>query len=428
MNYEETLDFLYASLPMFQRIGAQAYKPSLDNTIALCKAVGNPQHQFKSIHIAGTNGKGSSSHMIASILQSSGYKTGLYTSPHLLDFRERIKLNGEMIPKDEVVDFVMKHKAEIDQIQPSFFELCVAMAFSYFAKEKVDIAVIEVGMGGRLDSTNVIHPLVSLITNIGYDHMQFLGDTLTKIATEKAGIIKSNAPVVISEHQSEVWEVFKEKAAEKGTEIHFANTEYQLEYLESPRMDLSTFSCKSNKIKTNKITCSLPGRYQAKNIAGVLKTIELLIGKGFHIEEKHMVEGIYYVKEKTGLRGRWDVLAEKPLIVADTGHNEDGIKEILKQLDNYQYRKLHWVWGMVNDKNPQKIFRLLPKEANYYFCKPNIPRGLNAEECRNIANSYGLEGNAYESVGSALKFAKQCASNDDLILIAGSTFVVAEIL
>ncbi len=428
MNYEQTLDFLYASLPMFQRIGAQAYKPSLDNTIALCEAVGNPQHQFKSIHIAGTNGKGSSSHMIASILQSSGYKTGLYTSPHLLDFRERIKLNGEMISKEDVVDFVKKYKIEIDRIQPSFFELCVAMAFHYFAKQKVDIAVIEVGMGGRLDSTNVIHPLVSLITNIGFDHMQFLGDTLPKIAAEKAGIIKKNVPVVISEYQLEVSEVFKEKAIEQETELYFASNDYQLTFLENPRIDLSTFICDSSLMQNKTITCSLPGRYQAKNIAGVLKTIELVKSKGFQIKENHILEGILNVKEQTGLRGRWDVISENPLIIADTGHNEDGIKEILKQLKNYQYNTLHWVWGMVNDKDPEKVFKLLPKEATFYFCKPNIPRGLDAIECRNIAKLHGLEGDAYDSVYKAFEFAKQKAKPDDIILIAGSTFVVAEVL
>lgn len=428
MNYEETLDFLYASLPMFQRIGAQAYKPSLDNTIALCEAIGNPQHQFKAVHIAGTNGKGSSSHMIASILQNSGYKTGLYTSPHLLDFRERIKLNGEMISREEVVAFVEKNKSIIDNIKPSFFELCVAMAFDFFAKHKVDIAVVEVGMGGRLDSTNVIHPLVSLITNIGYDHMQFLGDTLPKIAVEKAGIIKTNAPVVISEYQAETMEVFIEKAKEKNTALSFASNEYKLEYHSSPKLDLSTFALTTNKLNINTITCSLPGKYQAKNIAGVLKTIEILNERGFNVEEKNILDGILGVKKATGLRGRWDVLREHPMIVADTGHNEDGIKEILKQLSSYKFRQLHWVWGMVNDKDPEKVFRLLPKEARYYFCKPNIPRGLDAEECRKFAKKHNLHGNAYESVSKAFEVAKQHANKDDFILIAGSTFVVAEVL
>lgn len=428
MNYEETLEFLYSSLPMFQRIGAQAYKPSLDNTIALCEAVGNPHHQLKSIHIAGTNGKGSSSHMIASILQSQGYKTGLYTSPHLLDFRERIKLNGEMIEKEEVVDFIREYKSVIDTIKPSFFELCVAMAFNYFAKQKVDIAVIEVGMGGRLDSTNIIEPLVSLITNIGYDHMQFLGDTLPKIAGEKAGIIKSTAPVVISEYQEETYKVFTDKAAEKGTSIYLASKEYELEYLESPSIALSTFKLKSDILNTQSITCSLPGKYQAKNIAGVLKSIELLSERGFPIEEKNILEGILHVKTQTGLRGRWDVLAEQPLTIADTGHNEDGIKEILKQLKNYEYKQLHWVWGMVNDKDPEKVFNLLPKEAIYYFCKPNIPRGLDAKDCKELAFKHNLHGNAYESVSSAFEQAKLQAKETDIILIAGSTFVVAEVL
>ncbi len=428
MNYQETLDFLYAQLPMFQRIGAQAYKPSLDNTIALCKAIGNPQHQFKSIHIAGTNGKGSSSHLLASVLQSKGYKTGLYTSPHLLDFRERIKINGAMISQAYIVNFVEQQLGNINEIKPSFFELCVAMAFQYFADEKVDIAVIEVGMGGRLDSTNIIHPEVCLITNIGYDHMQFLGDTIPKIAAEKAGIIKANTPVVISETQDESKPVFLEKASENKADIYFADAEIKLEYLQKSNNKYSIFKVHQSVLNEKEISCSLPGSYQQKNIAGVLKTIEILNAKGFQLTEDNIIEGIKNVKELTGLRGRWEVLQNEPLCIADTGHNEDGILEILKQLQKTNYQKLHWVWGMVNDKAPDKVFKLLPKEAVYYFCKPNIPRGLDANECKLIANNYNLYGNSYNSVAEAYATALENADKQDLILIAGSTFVVAEVL
>lgn len=428
MNYQETLDFLYAQLPMFQRIGAQAYKPSLDNTIALCEAIGNPQHHLKTIHIAGTNGKGSSSHLLASILQSNGYKTGLYTSPHLLDFRERIKISGEMISQNYIVDFVEKNFAIIDEIKPSFFELCVAMAFQYFADEQVEVAVIEVGMGGRLDSTNIIHPEVCLITNISYDHMQFLGDTIPKIAAEKAGIIKANTPVVISEEQNECKHIFIEKAAENNADIYFAEHEIKVEYLEKSSNEYSYFKVNDSVHNEYEISCSLPGSYQQKNIAGVLKTIELLKLKGYRLTEEAVLSGIKYVKELTGLRGRWEVLQHEPLCIADTGHNEDGITEIIKQLNNTTYKRLHWVWGMVNDKAPDKVFKLLPTDATYYFCKPNIPRGLDANECKELAKNYHLIGNSYNSVAEAYAEALVNADKQDLILIAGSTFVVAEVL
>lgn len=428
MNYEETLEFLYAQLPMFQRVGAQAYKPSLHNTIELCKAIGNPQHAFKSVHIAGTNGKGSSSHLIASILQSSGYKTGLYTSPHLVDFRERIKIDGQMIPENFVCEFVNKNMSVIQSIQPSFFELCVALAFQYFAEEKVDIAVIEVGMGGRLDSTNIINPELCLITNIGYDHMQFLGNTLAKIAGEKAGIIKPNTPLVISQEQAETKEVFIEIAEKNNASIYFAEKDYEVKYDSSPNYLYSTFKVTSKAIKIEKLSCSLLGSYQEKNIAGVLKSVELLRDKGFDLKEKNILDGIKNVKSLTGLRGRWDVLRTEPLTIADTGHNEDGIKMILKQLELSRYEKLHWVWGMVNDKEPDKVFVQLPKTASYYFCKPSIPRGLDAETCKTIANAYGLKGEAYKSVSHAYEAALENAHKNDLILIAGSTFVVAEVL
>ncbi len=428
MNYQETLDFLYAQLPMFQRIGAQAYKPSLDNTIALCNAIGNPQQQLKTIHIAGTNGKGSSSHLLASVLQSNGYKTGLYTSPHLLDFRERIKIDGVMVSQQYIVDFVHQNLKNIEEIKPSFFELCVAMAFQYFSDEKVDIAVIEVGMGGRLDSTNIIHPEVCLITNISYDHMQFLGDTIPKIAAEKAGIIKPNTPVVISEEQEECKHVFIEIAKEKNASIYFANSEIKVEYLEKSSNEFSCFKAQNSFLNENEIKCSLPGSYQQKNLAGVLKTIEILKLKGYQLTDTNVLDGIKNVKELTGLRGRWEVLKHNPLCIADTGHNEDGISEILKQLNKTSYKQLHWVWGMVNDKAPDKVFKLLPQEAIYYFCKPNIPRGLDADECKKLAENYKLLGKSYNSVSNAYSAALKNADKEDLILIAGSIFVVAEVL
>lgn len=428
MNYQQTLDFLYAQLPMFQRIGAQAYKPSLDNTIALCEAIGNPQKQFKTVHIGGTNGKGSSSHMIASILQLSGYKTGLYTSPHLLDFRERIKIDGGMIPPQEIVEFVAQNLSTIQKIKPSFFELCVAMAFHYFAKEKVDIAVIEVGMGGRLDSTNIINPELSLITNISYDHMQFLGDTLPKIAFEKGGIIKPETPIVISQEQKECKHVFEALAKEKNAPLFFAEKEYHAQYEENSTLEYSHFLLNGGPFKEVSIECSLPGAYQQKNILGVLKAIDILQQKGYHISEENIIQGIKEVKKVTGLRGRWELLRKEPRVIADTGHNEDGITQILRQLKTIPYKKLHWVWGMVNDKAPDKVFQLLPKDAIYYFCKPNIPRGLDANECKKEAEKYHLHGISYNSVAEAYSKALENADAKDLILIAGSTFVVAEVL
>ncbi len=427
MNYQETLAFMYAQLPMFHRVGADAYKPSLDNTLALCEALGNPQHQFKSVHIAGTNGKGSSSHFLASILQSSGYKTGLYTSPHLKDFRERIKINGEMIAELGVVDFIEENKTIIEKIQPSFFELCVAMAFHHFAKEKIDIAIIEVGMGGRLDSTNIINPLVSLITNISFDHVQFLGNTIPLIAREKAGIIKPNTPVIISQTQEECKEVFIDIAKENNASILFADQEYQIHKVDHAAISTAKFEV-DHQEEQYEIESSLTGTYQEKNLAGVLACVNVLRLKGYTISHSNLLTGLASVKEQTGLRGRWDCLQTEPLVIADTGHNEDGIKEVLHQLKFLNYDKLHWVWGMVNDKDPSKVFPILPVDATYYFCKPDIPRGLNAEECRKLAQSYHLEGFSYESVQFAYASALKNAKKDDLILIGGSTFVVAEVV
>lgn len=425
MNYQETLDFLYAQLPMFQRIGAQAYKPSLENTIRLAEALGNPQNQFKSIHVAGTNGKGSSSHLLASICQSNKYKTGLYTSPHLVDFRERIRVDGEMISKDFVQEFVNKHLSIIEEIKPSFFELCVVMAFDYFAKEKVDVAVIEVGMGGRLDSTNIIHPMVSLITNISYDHMQFLGDTLPKIATEKAGIIKEHTPIIISQYQDECADVFKEIARSKSAKIQFASEEITVENLNSADATFIEMLLKSPNNNYH-LKCPLQGNYQFKNMKGVIAVIEKLNEIGFNIADDAVYDGVLNVKNQTGLKGRWDIVQKSPMVIADTGHNEDGIREIINQINTLSFQQLHWVWGMVNDKDPDKVFKLLPTQAKYYFCKPNIPRGLDSEECRAKALEYKLLGDSYNSVEEAYLGAIKHANPQDLIIIGGSTFVVAD--
>lgn len=427
MNYQETLDFLYAQLPMFQRVGAQAYKPSLENTLQLSKALDNPHTKFKSIHVAGTNGKGSTSHMLASIFQEAGYKTALYTSPHLVDFRERIKVDRHMISQQAVVDFVQKNKAIIEEIKPSFFELCVVMAFDYFAKENVDIAIVEVGMGGRLDSTNIIQPLLSIITNISFDHMQFLGDTLPKIAREKAGIIKENTPVIISQRQSECDDVFIEIAKEKNAKLIFASDQFKAIDLNNSDLNILSMDVSSNEHQY-RLQTRLSGKYQLKNILGVVAAYEQLNEIGYIIPPKALHDGVLNVKENNALRGRWEILDKEPLTIADTGHNEDGINQIINQISQIDYDRLHWVWGMVNDKDPAKVFKLLPKEANYYFCKPNIPRGLEADVCKEQAESFELYGDAYASVKDALKAAQSNARSNDLILIGGSTFVVAEVL
>lgn len=430
MNYRQTLDYLYSQLPMFHRVGSAAYKADLDNTLAICKLLNNPERKFKSIHIAGTNGKGSTSHMIASVLQSAGYKTGLYTSPHLKDFRERIKINGKMIPRDHIVDFVERYKKDFERIQPSFFEWTVGLAFNYFAEQEVDIAVIETGLGGRLDSTNVVLPEVSVITNISYDHMTLLGDTLAKIAGEKAGIIKPGVPVVIGESQAAVKKVFVEKAEKERTSIFFASQEYKAMNIRSSFKSASplllTDIVKGRKLVYQDLECSLTGQYQRKNIPTVLKAIELLNEKNFSISEKSLRKGIAKVVKQTGLRGRWEILSQKPLTIADTGHNEAGIKEVLAQIENVLHRKLHFVIGVVNDKDVRTILKMLPEDAVYYFCKASIPRALPQEELKELAAKAGLKGKTYPSVNQALKAAQAAAKKNDLVFVGGSTFVVAE--
>lgn len=415
---------------MYQRTGLAAYKPDLDNSIAICNLLGNPQDKLKCIHVAGTNGKGSTSHMLASVLQEAGYKVGLYTSPHLKDFRERIKINGKPISKKEVVKFTEKHRKDFKKIMPSFFEMTVGLAFDYFAKEKVDIAVIETGLGGRLDSTNVITPILSVITNISFDHTGLLGDTLLKIAAEKAGIIKNGVPVVIGETQHEIEQVFREKARSTNSIIYFADQEHKLTEVhhENKKGHLYLLAgVIKNGIESEKITCDLPGLYQQKNIPTVLKSLEVL-SHTFKISEKAQRNGLKRVVKNTGLQGRWQILKTHPLVVCDIAHNEAGIKEVLDQIKTIEHKKLHFVLGMVNDKNIDGIMGLLPKDADYYFCKAAIPRAMEEHELLAKATTFKLHGNTYPSVKKAVKAARAHAGKNDIVFIGGSTFVVAEAL
>ncbi len=428
MTYSETLDYLYSQLPMFTRIGAAAFKKDLTNTLVLCEVLNNPQHQFKSIHIAGTNGKGSTSHMLASVLQAAGYKVGLYTSPHLKDFRERIRINGEMIPEQTVVDFVAAHKQTFDEVQPSFFEWTVALCFDYFAKETVDIAIIETGLGGRFDSTNIITPLLSVITNIGWDHMDMLGDTLPKIAFEKAGIIKPQIPVVIGEYEDETAAVFIEKATETKSQLVFAKDVITTSSFSNNNF-FSTADIYHNSMPwLSNLECDLPGLYQQLNMTTALASLWTLRKSGWNIDDDNIRKGIRSVKKNTGLMGRWQVLSEQPLTICDTGHNVNGITFVMNQLMKIQYKQLHIVLGMVKDKDITKVLSLLPKDAQYYFCNANIPRALPSDELQQQAATAGLKGNHYGSVKNAWLAAQQHATKDDAIFIGGSTFVVAEVV
>jgi dihydrofolate synthase / folylpolyglutamate synthase len=427
MTYQECLDYLYQQLPMFQRIGNLAFKKSLDNIIALCDALGQPQYRFKSIHVAGTNGKGSSSHMLAAVLQSAGYKTGLYTSPHLKSFTERVRINGVELPKDYLVQFVQENKGLFEQVQPSFFEMTVALAFKYFADEQVDIAVIEVGLGGRLDSTNIISPEVSLITNIGYDHQSLLGNTLEEIAGEKAGIIKAGIPAVVSTKQTAIAHVFEQKAQLEHAPLYFATDHVQVEpkanTLEGQVYDVY----QDGKLWLASLEADLAGIYQQYNLPGVLQTLLLLNDSGYAIPDAAIREGIAQTKSITGLKGRWQVLSHHPLTICDTGHNVDGVKQILAQLNALNPNHIHLVFGAVNDKDVTTILELLPKSYTYYFCQAQIPRALPVDELYEKAQALGLMGNAYETVAEAIAAAKGNAEPDDVIFIGGSTFVVAEI-
>jgi dihydrofolate synthase / folylpolyglutamate synthase len=431
MTYPETLDYLFTRLPMYHRIGAAAYKADLTNTVAICNLLGNPQHSFHSVHVAGTNGKGSTSHMLASILQEKGFKTGLYTSPHLKDFRERIRINGVMIPEDNVVQFIEKYKFDFEVIQPSFFEMTVGLAFDYFRNEKVDIAIVEVGLGGRLDSTNVIMPLLSVITNISFDHKQFLGDTLVKIAVEKAGIIKRDIPVVIGETQENISHVFRNKALEHHAEITFADATFTAVIKTTSdtgdgKLILDIF--RNDKLYLADLESSLKGNYQQKNIVTVIAACEQISSHFGGISPNDIRRGILNVIVNTGLMGRWQVLSTSPLTICDTGHNEAGLTEVLKQIELTPHQKLHFVFGLVNDKEIDNILNMLPKSATYYFCKADIPRGLDADELKEKANNSGLSGKSYSSVKSALQAAQEQASGNDLVFIGGSTFVVAEVV
>ena len=402
MNYKETLEWMFAQLPMFQRDGKAAFKKDLTNSVAFSKHLNYPETKFKSIHVAGTNGKGSTSHMLASVLQEAGYKVGLYTSPHLKDFRERIKINGEVITEAEVVDFITENNSFLLKCKPSFFEMTVGLAFDCFAKQRIDIAVVEVGLGGRLDSTNIITPEVSVITNIGFDHTQFLGETLPEIAFEKAGIIKNNIPVVIGEQQSEVKSVFLKKAKDCNAEISFASDDQQ-EY-----------------------TSDLLGDYQKSNTKTAVAAIRLL--KGFTVSQKHISDGLLFVVKNTNLKGRWQILQEHPKVICDTAHNAEGLKIVLHQLKKEKTKKLHIVLGVVSDKKLEDILPMFPAEASYYFCKPNIPRGLSEVILQEKAADFNLFGKKYLSVKKAYKSALLNANQEDTIYIGGSTFVVAEII
>lgn len=404
MNYQEASDFLFSQLPMFQRVGAAAYKADLNTTIELCKRLNNPERGFKCIHIAGTNGKGSVSSALAAIFQKAGYKTGLFTSPHLKDFRERIRVDGVKIEEEKVVEFVVRYRELVADLKPSFFEMTCLMAFEYFANERVDIAILETGMGGRLDSTNVVIPEISVITSIGFDHQQFLGDTKIKIATEKAGIIKENIPLVLGRNETEVQAVIVEIAKQKNAPYLYASQAFQT------------------------IPTDLGGAYQVENMQTVRATIELAKTLGWNISEAAILEGASHIIQTTGLRGRWEKIGESPTIIADVGHNEDGVRWVVDMLRSQSFVRLHIVWSMVSDKDINPILSQLPTSATYYWCKADIPRGKDADILAREAVHFALEGKAYPNVKAALEAAKAAAGLQDLIFVGGSVFTVAEIL
>jgi dihydrofolate synthase/folylpolyglutamate synthase len=402
MTYQETIDWMFSQLPMYQRQGKTAFKKDLTNISAFCDVLKNPQNKFASIHVGGTNGKGSTSHIISSILQEAGYKVGLYTSPHLKNFTERIRINGEEVSRNFVVDFITKNKHFLETQQLSFFEMTVGLAFDHFAEQNVDIAIIEVGLGGRLDSTNIIHPEVAIITNIGYDHMQFLGDTLPEIAAEKAGIIKQNTPIIIGEKQDAVVDVFIKKATQMNAEIYFASDK-QYDY-----------------------ESDLLGSYQEKNMSTAIHAVNVL--KGYVISESHIIHGLKNVVQNTNFKGRWQILQHKPLVICDTAHNKEGLSYVMNQLASLSFNKLHMVLGVVNDKKLDDILTLFPVKATYYFCKPNIPRGLHEVDLQSSAENFHLVGDAYDSVHEAYLKAISDADIDDVVFVGGSTFVVAEVV
>jgi len=431
MSYSETLAYLYEQLPMFQRVGAAGFKKGLGNALALSAAMGQPERRFRSVHVAGTNGKGSSSHMLAAVLQAAGYKVGLYTSPHLREFTERIRLNGQELPADYLVEWVAKWRPVFEEVKPSFFEMCVALAYDYFAQMEVDIAVVEVGLGGRLDSTNIITPLVSLITNISYDHQALLGDTLPQIASEKAGIIKPGVPVVVSQTQNEVKAVFEAKAQQEGSHLVFADAIYEAVRAgaEKGLSGTQTFNLhRQGQPYLADVQLGLLGHYQRLNLPGVLATIDELRGQGFDLPEVAVRQGLEQVTQLTGLQGRWSIIGRDPLVVCDTGHNEAGLRMVMEQLRHLTFRRLHMVIGTVNDKDVAKMLALLPADATYYFCQANIPRALPGEELQALASQAGLNGQNYGPVPLAVAAARQAAQPDDIVFIGGSTFVVAEVI
>ena len=427
MTYQQTLDYLVTKLPLFSKVGAAAYKKDITNTVLLCDASGNPQNKIRTIHVAGTNGKGSTSHMLAAIFQQCGYKTGLYTSPHLKDFRERIKVDGNWIEENFIISFVEKMKDISEKISPSFFELTVVMALQYFAEQKVDIAIIETGLGGRLDSTNVITPVLSIITNIGYDHMNILGDTLEKIAFEKAGIIKPNVPVVIGESLPETKNIFLEKAKQCKSEIIFAETEYIItdSFLKINELDVEVIDYASNK--KEKYILDLNGIYQQKNLVTVLAAIDELNNLGYNLEKENISSALASVKKMTGLHGRWDIIQMEPVIALDVAHNEDGIKQLLHQISLCKYEHLHIIFGIVKDKDADKILSLLPKDAMYYFTRSQMPRALPEDELAAKAKQFDLHGEKFSEVNEALRAAMAKAHKEDLIVVCGSVFLVGEV-
>jgi dihydrofolate synthase / folylpolyglutamate synthase len=428
MNYRETLDYLFTRLPLFSRIGAAAYKEDLHNTLALCKYIGDPQKKFKTVHVAGTNGKGSVSHMLAAILQAAGYRTGLYTSPHLKDFRERIRVNGEMIEEEFVIGFTERIIPQIDLLEPSFFEITVAMAFDYFAEKEVDIAIIETGLGGRLDSTNIIVPEIAVITNIGWDHMNILGDSLEKIAAEKAGIIKKDIPIVIGEVLPETLPIFRAIADSKNAPLTIASKKRQALEWKWEKHELVVEVAEEDKTDHPVYRLDLPGLYQVKNLLTVLEACSILQAQGWKISEEQVKIALQNVKKTTGLHGRWEVIHHHPDVILDVAHNEAGIRQLNEQLEITDHHELHIVIGMVNDKDIEKALAMLPKDAHYYFTQASIPRALDKEILLEKARAFGLKGHTHTDVNAALKAALARADARDLIVVCGSVFLVAEVV
>jgi dihydrofolate synthase/folylpolyglutamate synthase len=429
MNYHDIIEYLVKQLPMYQRIGRQAYRSDLDNTYKLDAYFNSPHRSFKTIHVAGTNGKGSVSHMLASVLQEAGYLVGLYTSPHLLDFRERIKVNGKLINKKFVMEFVNEHKPFFDSFNPSFFEISVFLAFCYFVHCKIDVAVIEVGLGGRLDATNIISPVLSVITNIGKDHTEILGDTLEKIAAEKAGIIKNKIPVVIGESQPETLPVFRQFASRSESTLHIADEIYKINYSLTSADGYQVFNVlKNGVIHFSNLKCGLLGHYQRMNTVSVLTAIEQLRFAGIRNKDKDIYSGIKKVVVNTGLSGRWQIISHNPTVVCDTGHNAEGLKQVFLQVAETPYKNLHLILGFVNDKDIREILKYLPLRANFYFTRLSVPRTMDQADLAGMAKGYGLIGPSFAGVKEAFAAAKEKAGINDLIVITGSTFLVGDFL